>query len=649
MDRTTRRAWARLALLLALLLTLTACGGPSAPAAPPPPPGAQLVADQLAASLERGDLTGLPLAGDVERATVEYEQVIGALFGLEPIVQVGEIVYHDPHTANVLLRQRYPFPQGGYEFTSTATLLFGEAGWQLAWTPTIVHPDLDATSRLYYERTPARRGSILDAAGAAIVENRAVYRVGIDKTRVEVEQTDASARALAALVGIEVEPYAQLVAASGPQAFVLAIVLREGSVPPAIEQIPGAAAYADTLPLAPTASFARGILGVAGEATAEVIQASSGEIKMGDIVGLSGLQKTHDKRLRGLPGHTITAIRRSESQLAALPPETASSAPSTATPSSPSTPKPPNRVLFNTPPVDGEPLRLTMELELQRRAEQVLAGYESLVMVAVLDRQTGAILAAANSPAAGAQSFVTTGRYPPGSTMKVATALALIRRGFTPDTMVNCSPTAEVNGRIFSNYPGYPAALTGSIPLRTALQQSCNTAFMNASRDFGPTELHDAAASLGFGVDFETGFDAFYGSVQPTDDPVLRAAATIGQGNVLVSPMAMAAEAASAGSGHTVVPYLLVDQVPTPTAAPLTEAEAAALRDMMGAVVAGGTLTGLRGVLEGGKSGTAEYTDDNPPKTHGWTVGFAGRYAICVMDYEHSGAALQDVVRAMLA
>ena len=69
---------------------------------------------------------------------------------------------------------------------------------------------------------------------------------------------------------------------------------------------------------------------------------------------------------------------------------------------------------------------------------------------------------------------------------------------------------------------------------------------------------------------------------------------------------------------------------------------------MMGAVVAGGTLTGLQGVLEGGKSGTAEYTDDVPPKSHGWTIGYAGRYAICVMDYEHTGPPLQDVVRALL-
>lgn len=656
MNRATARGLRRVAVVLAFVLALTSCGQGS-PLAPKPPEGAPAVAEQLAQALHSGSVGALPVTGDAERVVLDHAQLMGGMDDLLPEVSVGGIDYDASGlVASVQLNQRLAFAQGDWTFASAATLRHGEAGWQVEWSPAIVHSELSATSRLYYERTAAKRGSILDAGGAAIVEDRPVYRVGIDKTRADPEQLDASARALAALVGIEADPYAELVAAAGPQAFVLAIVLREGQVPPAIEQIPGASAFATTLPLAPTSTFARGILGVAGEATAEVISASGGAVQMGDIVGLSGLQKIHDEQLRGQPGHSVFMIKRSEAQLASLPPPTptpgsvASVAPSSAGSPSPSaTPKPPNQLLFSLAPVDGEPLRLTMELDLQRRAEDLLAGYQSLVMVAVLDRQTGAILAAANSPTAGAQSFVTTGRYPPGSTMKVATALALIRRGYTPDSTVQCSRTAEVNGRVFSNYPGYPASLTGQISLRTALEQSCNTAFINAGRELGATELHDAAASLGIGVDFETGFDAFYGAVPPSDDPVVRAAATIGQGNVLMSPMAMAAEAASAGSGHTVIPYLLAGQQPTPTAAPLTDDEAAKLRDMMGAVVAGGTLMGLRGVLEGGKSGTAEYTNDDPPKTHSWTIGYAGRYAICVMDYDHGGTLTQDVLRAMLA
>lgn len=647
MERASRGSWRRLTVVVCLILGLVGCTqSPSNPDAPPTPDGATVLANQLAAALAAGSIESLPLTGDPARAVLDHQQITGSMGGLWPSVSVGAVNHYDQgDSAGVQLIQNYHFAQGDWTFNSAATLRHSEQGWQVEWSPTIVHPELDATSRLYHERVVAKRGPIIDAGGAAIVTDRPVYRIGIDKTKVDAEWTDASARALAGLVGIDAEPYAQLVAASGTQAFVLAITLRDGQVPAGIDQIPGAIAIGTYLPLAPSATFARGLLGIAGEATAEVIEAAGGQIKQGDIVGLSGLQKTHDEQLRGLPGHTITIIKRSESQLAELPPPTPSPDAATASAS----PRPPNLLLHSAPPVNGEPVQLTMELALQQRAEDVLAGYQQLVMVVVLDRQTGGILAAANSPVAGSQSFVTTGRYPPGSTMKVVTSLALLRRGYTPDTPVNCSPTAEVNGRVFTNYPGYPAAHTGQISLRTALQQSCNTAFMNASRDFGPTELADAAASLGIGVDFETGFAAFYGAVPASDDPVVRAAATIGQGNLAMSPMAMAAEAASAGSGHTVVPYLVVGQQPTPTAKPLTETEAAMLREMMASVVDGGTLLGLRGVLEGGKSGTAEYTDDVPPKAHGWTVGYVGRYAICVLDHDNLGTVSQDVIRAMLA
>ncbi len=647
MAQASGRRHRRLALLVAIVMAMTACTGAPRPPGQQAPPGAEEVAEALADSLASGSITALPLAGDPARAEVDHQQVTGLMSGLLPHVEVTGIDYTDQGTrATTQLHQRYSFEGGEWEFTSTATLRHDGSGWLIEWDPTIVHPDLDATSRLYHERTTAKRGPILDATGAAIVEDRPVQRVGIDKTRVAPEQTDASARALAGLLGIDVEAYAQQVAASGPQAFVVAIVLREGQVPPALEQITGAVGFPADLPLAPTPTFARGLLGVAGEATAEVIEASGGKVKMGDVAGLSGLQKTHDEQLRGTAGHSVIAIRRSEPQLAELPPPSPS--PDASTPSAQATPKPPNRTLFLLAPVDGEPLRLTMELALQQRAEDLLAGQSSLVMVTVLDAASGAILAAASSPTAGAQPFVTTGRYPPGSTMKVSTALALIRRGYTPDSLVDCTTRAEVNGRVFTNYPGYPAAFNGLISLRTALQQSCNTAFMNAGSGLGPSELADAAASLGLGVDYETGFDAFYGAVPLSDDPVVRTAATIGQGNVLASPMAMAAEAASVAAGHTVVPYLVVGHQPTPTAAPLTESEASMLRDMMGAVVEGGTLTGLRGVLEGGKSGTAEYTNDVPPKSHAWTIGYVGRYAIAVMDYEGRGSVSQDVLRAML-
>lgn len=614
------------------------------------------MAEQLAMALAAGELSGLPLAGDADRAHLDYDQATGALDEIKPKVSVGLIEYDEAGTTAIArLDQRYEFDNGSWSFSSPARLQHGEDGWLLDWNTEIVHPELGPETRLYHERMTPRRAPIIDVNGSGIVENRPVYRVGIDKTKVDPEQVDASARALAALVEVDADAFAAQLAAAGPQAFVVAIVLREGQVPAAIDDIPGAAAYGTTRPLGPSATFARGLLGTADEATAESIEKSGGVVKQGDIVGMSGLQAIHDEQLRGVPGHAVSVIKRSEAQLSELPPlaspsPTAQPTDASSAPSAPATPKPTDQELFKIAPVEGEPLQLTMNLELQHKAEQLLADYDRLVMLVVLDRETGGIVVAASSPQSGAQPFVTTGHYPPGSTMKVVTALALLRKGYTPDTMVDCSATTNIGGRVFNNYPGYPAALTGQITLRTALQQSCNTAFMNAGRSLSGAELADAAASLGIGVDYETGFDAFYGAVPTDGDEVQRAANTIGQGQIMASPMAMAAEAASVASGKTIIPYLVQGQTAQYEGTPLTAAEAEMLRDMTRAVVDGGTLADLGGVLEGGKSGTAEYTDDNPPRTHGWVVGYTGNYAICAMDYDQSNSAVpQDVIRAFLA
>ena len=637
-------AWrARTAVALVSMLLLGGCSSDSRAV---DPDAAEALADELVAALSAGDISELALT-DPDTAVLDHEQVLSAMEDLLPTASVADISYSEKGTvADVLINQEYAFPQGSWTFQSHATMRHGES-WQIEWSPTIVHPQLSATTRLYDERTTAVRGTIRDNTGAAIVENRTVYRVGIDKSTIPESDWDSSARALAAIVEINADDYAAQVAASGPLAFVVAITFREGQVPNAIGTVPGVAAIPATLPLAPTSTFARGLLGVSGEATAEVIEASDGTIEPGDIVGLSGVQKYEDERLRGTPGHVITIIPRSKTQLSELPPATQSASPTPSTSASPGPSAEPNQTVFSVEPVNGSDVALTLNMDLQRRTEELLSGYTSLVMAVVLDRNTGGILAAASSPVDQVNSFATTGAYPPGSTMKVATSLALIRRGYTADSPVNCSTSATIYGRTFTNYPGYPSAWNGSIPLRNALAQSCNTAFINASVDMSDDELASAAASLGLGVDYDTHFDAFYGSIPTPPDVVTKAANNIGQGQVQMSPMAMAGMAASVASGSTKIPYLVADRVPTSTAAPLTEQEAAILRDMMGAVVSTGTLTKVQGVLSGGKSGTAEFTDDIA-RNHIWTVGYNDQYAIAVMDYETHNQVPNDVVRALL-
>ena len=74
-----------------------------------------------------------------------------------------------------------------------------------------------------------------------------------------------------------------------------------------------------------------------------------------------------------------------------------------------------------------------------------------------------------------------------------------------------------MDGKEFTNYDDYPSGALGNIPLRTALANSCNTAFISQAGRLDGTDLFDAGVSLGVGLDHDLGFPAYFGSVEPAD------------------------------------------------------------------------------------------------------------------------------------
>ena len=153
-----------------------------------------------------------------------------------------------------------------------------------------------------------------------------------------------------------------------------------------------------------------------------------------------------------------------------------------------------------------------------------------------MDASTGAVLAAVSVNSGGFDQAVD-GGFPPGSTFKVITSAALLSHGMTPRSAASCPGTATVDGEVFHN-------AESEAPVSNLLQaftESCNTAFIKlATGHLSPPELPSAAQLLGLGGKPDIGLVAFGGSVpQPRDEADL-AATSIGQGRVLVSPLAMA-------------------------------------------------------------------------------------------------------------
>ncbi|MDX5318733.1 MAG: hypothetical protein LPK38_05180 [Actinomycetes bacterium] len=441
------------------------------------------------------------------------------------------------------------------------------------------------------------------------------------------EAAEVAARDLATRLEFDdVAAFAARVAAAGPRAYVVAITVRAEEAErwdiEGLRKVPGVLVQSDEIPLAPTATFARPLLGTVGEATAEIVEESGGAIRAGDVVGLSGLQRAFDERLRGTPGTTVTLVTEEEVELHA------------------------------TEPVDGTDLVLTLEEPYQIQAEGLLADIESASAIVAVRPSDGTILAAASGPGGGGLNTATVGLYAPGSTFKIATALALLRAGLTADSLVPCTPTVTVDGREFENFPGYPAASLGDIPLREAIAQSCNTALIAQHEAVTAADVASAAAALGIATPGTWPFPFATGSVPDDATGTSHAASLIGQGDVLASPLAMAVAAASVAAGQTVTPVLVVGEeadVVAP-ATPLTAAEAGVLAELMRGVVETGTSTFLQDVTGdvGAKSGTAQWGTGE--QVHAWMIAFRDDLAVAVFveDGEYGTATAGPLLEAFL-
>ncbi len=634
-------------LLVSTAALLAACTGPDRPPASD-------AADGLVAALSSGDLSGVELvtttSADPQSQLTEILEPLVTTATAErawevTVAEVGDVVEGDDGaaTATATLDWTWPLTETDHwQYTTTADLAFAPPAegsdspgtWQVVWEPDVLVPELAGGERLDVDRLRAQRADILDGAGEPLVTEREVWRIGIDKMNLDPDEHEGAARALADLVGLDADAYVASVQAAGDKAFVEAITIRQRNPGTAFtaddaRAVPGVSVLPSTLLLAPTSTFARPILGRAGEATAEIVEESEGRVHAGDTTGLSGLQRQYDERLAGVDGIAVNVV----------PAEVAAD----GEPGEDDV----SRVAFSVDPVDGTPLETTFDVALQKHAEEVLSDVEPASAIVALRPSTGEVLATASGPGSEGWSTATLGQYAPGSTFKVVAALAMLRAGLKPGSTVECPRTITVDGRTYQNVPGYPTSALGDVPLATAFAHSCNTAMIGQRDVVDPGALAAAAADLGLGVGGSVGVPAFGGEVPAEATGTAHAEAMIGQGTVLASPLAMATVTASVAAGERVEPVLVrpddafaaddaadeettADEETEVPASNLTADEAARLRELMRGVVTEGSASALADVpgIVGAKTGTAQYGDGS--RQHVWMLAIAGDLAVAV-------------------
>ena len=321
------------------------------------------------------------------------------------------------------------------------------------------------------------------------------------------------------------------------------------------------------------------------------------------------------------------------------------------------------RNLGDRPSQAGKDLVLTLDLDLQRVAEQALADKPGGAVVA-LEAATGAVLALASRPSFDPNFFsklITTQKeydalfsnpkkpllsramnpYDPGSTWKPVTAMAGMESGkFPPDTKLHTKACITYGGHCFPDHNGKGF---GTIGYADALRHSSNTFFYQVGVGVGSLALKQAADQLGFQqkTGIEIGWEESVGLVgdEPWADrgrgwaepgtvpwiPEDMASASIGQSVVQITPLQLArAYAVFANGGWLVTPHLAAGDIDWlssehRTKVAIQPSTLQTIREGLRKVVEAGTGAGLNGPgipPAAGKTGTAEDSTGGPD--HAW-------------------------------
>jgi cell division protein FtsI/penicillin-binding protein 2 len=490
---------------------------------------------------------------------------------------------------------------GDWSYSGRVALAKVGGQWQVQWTPTAVHPALRGGLRFARIRTWPERAPIVARDGQALTVQGQVVTVGVQLGRIQdrAQVVDAMVK----YASVDARTVNAVLDRSGvkPTWFLPVTTLRRSryeAVKPQLYPVPGIVFQAGTARILLDEGFAQQVIGRVHLATADDLKRLGPPYQAGDTVGAYGLELAYERQLAGTPSGTVELVDTNKKVVGDL---------------------------YRWVGQDGKRIRTTLDVKMQRAAEAALSGMAQPAALVALDPKTGDIRAAVSRPVDGPERALS-GRYPPGSTFKIVTTSALIQNGVALDDVTSCPTQFNAGGKLFTNFEG---ETFGSLTLREAFEKSCNTAFIQLALNLRDDMLRTAAEGFGFGAKYVLDVPAFGGSFpSPSDDAEL-AAAAIGQGRVLASPLHMASVAGAASNGVWRLPRLISSD-PTISENPLPPQVPGELAELMRLVVTGGTAAGAGLPSDtAGKTGTAEFGTKG--QSHAWFVGFRGDVAFAVL------------------
>ena len=499
-------------------------------------------------------------------------------------------------------------------------------------------------------RTRAPRGSIVDRNGIVLASNRSQFAVYATP---DVLNNDAVLKRLAKVLGADPDdikddlkdgqqnPYDPLrVAINVPIDLVTRV---EESRP----FMPGVTTQPEPVRWYPNADLASQTLGVMGRIDPnEYTQFKDQGYFRDDYIGKSGLEMEDERYLHGTPGAEQVQINARGKRI---------------------------RVVGTQPPTPGNTVVLTLDSKVQAAAENAFHEHGFTGAAVAIDPRTGAVLALASAPTYNPNMFATgvsakdwapistnpkhplinrtvDAMYPPGSTFKPMVAAAGLQCGaISTHTSTYCPGYLMLGRAKFGCWMTH-----GEVDFYSAIAMSCDVFFYEAGQKIGPDRMSQYAKA--FGLAAKTGIDLPSEDIGSIPSPswkakhFARAGAefakwyggdtlhmSIGQGDVLVTPLQMALSTAAIANGGDLMRPYLTDRIKNPVTGavihqttpvitrrvPISDENLADVRRAMRQTVTNGTgkVILFPEVATAAKTGSAQVHGSD--KTHGWFICFA--------------------------
>lgn len=522
--------------------------------------------------------------------------------------------------------------------------------WKIQVIDHIKFWGLSEANRLREIAIPAQRGIITDRKGKILAKNVASFKVSI--IRENCVDPEISLIRIAELLDLEPDVLNQRIEKYKTLPQFHPIVIKDNLTSEEVARIESRKLEMPELLLQsepkrnyPQTACASHVLGYVQELSLSEINVERyRDKKIGDLVGKTGIEKKYDARLSGKDGllmEIVDSLGRSKERIQ------------------------------NRPPISGEDIILTLDLDVQQKCEELLDGKEGAIIV--LDPTKGDVLAMASYPDYDPNRFInrftpeewlelvnsneyplenraTRGMYSPGSTFKPAMLLAALdSKTITDKTTFFCSGSIKIYGNDFFcwNRGGH-----GTTDIYESIQNSCNVYFYQLGKLLKIETIAEYSRKLGFGA--KTGIDLpdEKSGIVPDPDWKMRTTDTpwypgetisvaIGQGPFLVTPLQLAvytSHIANRGKKRIRPHMLLRKSEPDSNVIDIDESTfEIVVEGMWRAVNKGGTAWAahVNGMEICGKTGSTQVISRETAerlakknivvKTHSWFTGFAPR------------------------